>query len=70
MIWLVIKASRGAIAPQDYEQKEYWTWRPAGEKPWIIRIFTKSRVWDDDRELKQDAGFPSHSAEGDGQSYR
>ncbi|KAK4453139.1 ubiquitin carboxyl-terminal hydrolase [Podospora aff. communis PSN243] len=29
MIWLVIKTSRGTLAPKDYELKEYWTWKPA-----------------------------------------
>lgn len=70
MIWIVIKTSRGTVAPKDYEQKEYWTWKPAGEKPWIVRIFSKTRVWDDDRELKQDTGFPSPTPEPDAQSFR
>lgn len=41
--------SRGAYEPKDYHRREYWTWKPAGEKPWIFRVFTKSRFWEDER---------------------
>lgn len=41
--------SRGAYEPKDYHRREYWTWKPAGEKPWIFRVFTKGRFWEDER---------------------
>lgn len=57
LIWIVMKLSGDAIVPTEYELKEYWTWKPAGKKPWIIRVFTKNRFWDDNRELKRSPGF-------------
>lgn len=41
--------SRGEYEPKDYHKREYWTWKPAGEKPWIFRVFTKGRFWEDER---------------------
>lgn len=49
MIWAVMVLSRGAYEPKDYHKREYWTWKPAGEKPWIFRVFTKGRFWEDER---------------------
>ncbi|KAK4162732.1 ubiquitin carboxyl-terminal hydrolase [Cladorrhinum sp. PSN259] len=34
-IWIVIKVSRNTIVPKDYDMKEYWTWNPSGEQPWV-----------------------------------
>lgn len=48
MIWAVMFLSRGAYEPKDYHRREYWTWKPAGEKPWIFRVFTKGRFWEDE----------------------
>ncbi|KAK3325328.1 permease family-domain-containing protein [Apodospora peruviana] len=45
LIWIVIQLSRGSVTPKDYDRKEYWTLRPEGEKPWIIRIFSGNRAW-------------------------
>lgn len=49
LIWTVMILSRGAYEPKDYHRREYWTWKPAGEKPWIFRVFTKTRFWEDER---------------------
>lgn len=49
MIWAVMVLSRGAYEPKDYHKREYWTWKPAGEKPWIFRVFTKGSFWEDER---------------------
>lgn len=57
LIWVVIKLSGESIMPRDYELKQYWTWRPPGEKPWIIRIFSKRRHW---------GGHKDAEGEGDG----
>lgn len=53
MIWAVMFLSRGAYEPKDYHRREYWTWKPAGEKPWLFRVFTKGRVWEDERRKKR-----------------
>lgn len=53
MIWAVMVLSGGAYEPRDYHRREYWTWRPAGEKPWIFRVFTKGRFWEDERQRKR-----------------
>jgi AGZA family xanthine/uracil permease-like MFS transporter len=42
---------------QHYDNREYWTWRPAGDKPWIVRLFTKGRKWEDKRESKYPLDF-------------
>lgn len=49
LIWVVMLLTAGRIQPRDYDLKEYWTWKPAGEKPWLIRLFTKGRIWEDKR---------------------
>ncbi|KAK0635690.1 inner membrane protein yieG [Bombardia bombarda] len=71
MIWFIIKISRGSLTPVDYEYKEYWTWKPAGETPWIVRFFSKgvSRIWrNKHREQNRDhhPGFPLSEGEGEG----
>ena len=37
MIWVTRMVTMGYIVPADEDQKEYWTWRPAGTLPWFIR---------------------------------
>lgn len=56
MIWAVMTLSRGGLEPKDYQYKEYWTWKPAGEKPWIVRVFSKGRFWEDERKRQQRCG--------------
>ncbi|KAK1760923.1 putative inner membrane protein [Echria macrotheca] len=68
MIWVVIKASGGNIVPTDYDQKEYWTWKPPGDVPWIIRLFTGRRGWEDKEGLKESPGFPLPEGEDSGSS--
>jgi adenine/guanine/hypoxanthine permease len=70
MIWAVIKLSGDTIHPLDYELKEYWTWKPVGEKPWIFRVFTKGRFWEDHRGLKNNPGFPLSEGDDAGSSHR
>jgi len=50
MIGFTMWVSRGSLVPKDYDQKEYWTWKPAGEKPVILRIFSRRRRWGDGQE--------------------
>jgi len=51
----VIWATGGRVEPREYDLKEYWTWRPAGKKPWVLRAISKGRVWDDRRGRERDA---------------
>ncbi|KAK4148233.1 permease family-domain-containing protein [Dichotomopilus funicola] len=37
-IYVIVRLSGNTIVPQNYELKEYWTWRPPGERPWIVRV--------------------------------
>ena len=47
-------ASKHSILPDQYDDKEYWTVRPRGEKPWIFRVFSKERYWDmSDEEIRE-----------------
>ncbi len=60
-----MKVTGERIVPKDYQVKEYWTWKPAGEKPWIVRVFSKSRIWEDKGPLKNHAGFPTTNGDCD-----
>ncbi|KAJ0117706.1 inner membrane protein yieg [Diaporthe amygdali] len=63
MIWAVMTLSRGSLEPKDYQYKEYWTWKPAGEKPWIVRVFSKGKFWEDERRRQhraEDEGAKHH----------
>ncbi len=60
-----MKLTGERVVPNDYELKEYWTWKPAGEKPWIIRVFSRGRIWEDKGPLKNHTGFPSAENHGD-----
>ncbi|KAB5551006.1 permease family-domain-containing protein [Coniochaeta sp. 2T2.1] len=48
MIGFIMWVSRGALVPKDYDQKEYWTWKPAGEKPILLRLFSRHQRWGGD----------------------
>ena len=46
--------SKHSVLPDQYDDKEYWTVRPRGEKPWIFRVFSKERYWDmSDEEIRK-----------------
>lgn len=62
LIWVVMFLSRGVYEPRDYYRREYWTWKPAGEKPWIVRVFTKGRFWEDERRKKRRSGESAKQA--------
>ncbi|KAK5656166.1 hypothetical protein OQA88_4926 [Cercophora sp. LCS_1] len=65
LIWVVIKLSGGAVLPTDYDQKEYWTWKPESNENWLLKLFSLGRRWKEDKqELKQNPGFPL-TGEGD-----
>lgn len=55
MIWAVMILSRGGLEPKDYQYREYWTWKPAGEKPWIVRVFSKGKFWEDERKRRRES---------------
>jgi adenine/guanine/hypoxanthine permease len=37
MIYLTKVVTRGYIVPDDEDNREYWTLKPAGAQPWFIR---------------------------------
>ncbi|KAF4984572.1 hypothetical protein FZEAL_248 [Fusarium zealandicum] len=37
LIALTVRLSGGRLEPQEYDLKEYWTWRGPGRKPWFVR---------------------------------
>jgi AGZA family xanthine/uracil permease-like MFS transporter len=44
-IWIVVKLSGETIVPENYEMKQYWSWRPPGERPWIVRAVFRLIYW-------------------------
>jgi AGZA family xanthine/uracil permease-like MFS transporter len=68
MIGLVMWISRGSLVPKDYDQKQYWTWKPPGEKPFILRIFSRRRHWGDSQadhgSIRKEAVVGGHSMDG------
>ncbi|KAL2170085.1 hypothetical protein VTG60DRAFT_5180 [Thermothelomyces hinnuleus] len=53
IISIVVKVSRQTIVPENYELKEYWSWRFPGEKPWIARAVLRCLNWIKRREDRQ-----------------
>ncbi|KAF5710949.1 major facilitator superfamily transporter [Fusarium mundagurra] len=39
MISLTVRLSGDRLEPDNYDMKEYWTWKPPGRKPWFVRAF-------------------------------
>jgi AGZA family xanthine/uracil permease-like MFS transporter len=39
LISLTVRISGGRIEPENYDMKEYWTWKAPGRKPWFVRVF-------------------------------
>ncbi|KAF5630142.1 major facilitator superfamily transporter [Fusarium sp. NRRL 52700] len=39
MISLTVRISGGRLEPDNYDMKEYWTWKAPGRKPWFVRAF-------------------------------
>ncbi|CAJ0542849.1 Ff.00g002840.m01.CDS01 [Fusarium sp. VM40] len=39
LISLTVRISGGSLEPENYDMKEYWTWRAPGRKPWYVRVF-------------------------------
>jgi adenine/guanine/hypoxanthine permease len=52
-----MKISGGMLIPKDYGRKQYWTWKPAGKKPVIFRLFTKGRFWGSNPKPEGPPGF-------------
>jgi AGZA family xanthine/uracil permease-like MFS transporter len=44
-IYIVVRLSGHTIVPENYELKEYWSWRPPGEKPWFARAVLRGIYW-------------------------
>ncbi|KAL2131862.1 hypothetical protein VTI74DRAFT_4495 [Chaetomium olivicolor] len=56
-IWIVLKISGEHTAPQDYDLKEWWSIKPPGTKPWIVRKIMK--FWDRAKKRNQQQGTAS-----------
>ncbi|KAK3902549.1 permease family-domain-containing protein [Staphylotrichum tortipilum] len=44
-VYLVVKLSGERIIPENYDLKEYWSWRPPGERPWAARALYRILYW-------------------------
>ncbi|KAK0674063.1 putative inner membrane protein [Cercophora samala] len=67
-IWAIIKLSRGTIMPENYDLKEYWTWRPPGERPWLFRKIGEGLFWLRTARRSRDSTFQLGSNDGSGSS--
>ncbi|KAL3427064.1 xanthine/uracil permease [Phlyctema vagabunda] len=55
--WIILKISRGRVAPFDYEQKDYWTYKVKGGllPAWLVRMFKGKRdFWRDYEDDSED----------------
>ncbi|KAF5022694.1 hypothetical protein F66182_5242 [Fusarium sp. NRRL 66182] len=39
LVAVTVRISGGRLEPQNYDMKEYWTWKAPGRKPWFVRVF-------------------------------
>lgn len=39
-IYFVMFITNWRVKPREYDLKEYWTPKPAGRKPWVVRALT------------------------------
>ncbi|VBB76345.1 Putative Inner membrane protein [Podospora comata] len=69
-IWVIIKLSRGTIMPENYDMKEYWTWRPPGERPWLFRKIGEAIFWLRTKRRGRNSTFQLGSNDGSGGSSR
>lgn len=69
-IWAIIKLSRGTIMPENYDMKEYWTWRPPGERPWLFRKIGEAIFWLRTKRRGRNSTFQLGSNDGSGGSSR
>ncbi|CAG2010027.1 unnamed protein product [Fusarium graminearum] len=42
LVTLTVRISGGILEPENYDFKEYWTWKAPRSKPWYIRMFRNS----------------------------
>ncbi|KAI1070279.1 hypothetical protein LB507_010346 [Fusarium sp. FIESC RH6] len=42
LVAFTVRISGGRLEPENYDLKEYWTWKAPGKKPWYVRAFRKS----------------------------
>jgi AGZA family xanthine/uracil permease-like MFS transporter len=59
-IWATVKISGDRLLPENYHLKECWTWRPPGEKPWLVRAIIRFTYWMRHRK-DRDASFSLNS---------
>lgn len=49
-----MRVTGGSVEPREYDLKEYWTWKPAGKKPAVFRLFARDPYWGDKESLHED----------------
>lgn len=49
-----MRVTGGSVEPREYDLKEYWTWKPAGKKPAVFRLFAREPYWGDKESLHED----------------
>ncbi|RKL42352.1 putative xanthine/uracil permease [Fusarium oxysporum] len=60
MISLTVRISGGRIEPDNYDMKEYWTWKAPGRKPWFVRAFRNATYSAKDMHKSSPQTFDAH----------
>jgi AGZA family xanthine/uracil permease-like MFS transporter len=60
MISLTVRISGGRIEPDNYDMKEYWTWKAPGRKPWFVRAFRNATYSAKDMHKSSPQTFNAH----------
>ncbi|EGU77478.1 hypothetical protein FOXB_11990 [Fusarium oxysporum f. sp. conglutinans Fo5176] len=60
MISLTVRISGGRIEPDNYDMKEYWTWKAPGRKPWFVRAFRNATYSAKDMQKSSPQTFDAH----------
>jgi adenine/guanine/hypoxanthine permease len=60
MIALTVRLSDGRLEPDNYDMKEYWTWKAPGRKPWFVRAFRNATYSAQDVHESSPQTFNTH----------
>ncbi|KAI1014494.1 hypothetical protein LB504_012158 [Fusarium proliferatum] len=60
MISLTVRLSGGRLEPDNYDMKEYWTWKAPGRKPWFVRAFRNVTYCAKDTHESSPQTFDAH----------
>ncbi|KAF4334614.1 major facilitator superfamily transporter AGZA family xanthine uracil permease [Fusarium beomiforme] len=64
MIALTVRLSGGKLEPDNYDMKEYWTWKAPGRKPWFVRAFRNATYAAKDMDRSSPQAFNTHGGPG------